>query len=163
MHINFLALDFDKTIIDIHTGGRFPGTVAELSLHLRPMFFHLISAAHAAGIKIAVVTFSPQVEQISHVLETHFEEFSHEILIRGRDRSWSYEGNGMEEGKQPFMASAVEELESKYSDLNINKDTTVLVDDDPDNIRCAISDGVRALLLNPDQSHGLLDDILRMP
>jgi len=162
LRINFLALDFDQTVIDIHTAGRFTGTISELSSHLRPMFFHLISAAYNAGIKVAIVTFSPQVKQISHVLEMNFPDWSHEILIRGRDRSWSYEGNGMKKGKQPYMASAVEELETLY-DLEINKNTSLLVDDDPDNIQCALEDGVRALLLIPDESHLVLDDILSMP
>ena len=101
--INFLALDFDKTVIDIHTGGRFSGPVSELSSHVRPIFSNLVNAAHEAGIKLAIVTFSPQVEQIQEVLEMHFS-FAHEIIIRGRDRSWQYEGSGMKDGKQPFLA-----------------------------------------------------------
>ncbi len=58
--INFLALDFDQTVIDIHTGGRFTGSSSELASHVRPIFSSLVNAAHEAGIKIAIVTFSPQ-------------------------------------------------------------------------------------------------------
>eukprot|EP00558_Chaetoceros_sp_UNC1202_P010071 CAMPEP_0197240970 /NCGR_PEP_ID=MMETSP1429-20130617/7134_1 /TAXON_ID=49237 /ORGANISM="Chaetoceros sp., Strain UNC1202" /LENGTH=184 /DNA_ID=CAMNT_0042700723 /DNA_START=21 /DNA_END=575 /DNA_ORIENTATION=- len=161
--INFLALDFDQTVIDIHTGGRFKGTIPELSSHVRPMFSHLISSAHAAGIKIAIVTFSPQTQHIAQVLETLFPEFAHDIVIRGRDHSFLYEGNGMKKGKQPFMASAVEELLTKNTKMMITKNTTLLVDDDPRNIRLALKDGVRAILLNPDRSSLLIGDILDMP
>lgn len=161
--INFLALDFDQTVIDIHTGGRFTGTVAELASHVRPIFAQLINSAHEVGIKIAIVTFSPQVDHIQDVLETHFTSFAHEIIIRGRDRSWHYEGSGMKEGKQPFMASAVEELITKYPDLNITKKTTLLVDDDPSNIKMALNDGVRGILFNPRRSGNLIGDIMSIP
>ena len=160
-NINFLALDFDQTIIDIHTGGRFSGTASELASHVRPLFLHLISETHNAGIQVAVVTFSPQTKQIADVLDIHFPSFAHDIVIRGRDRSWDYVGNGMKEGKQPFMASAVEELHTK-GDLEITKNTTLLVDDDPNNIQLALKDGVRGILLNPKKSHLLLGDILKM-
>jgi len=161
LNVNFLALDFDQTIIDIHTGGRFSGTASELATHVRPMFFHLISASHKVGIQLAVVTFSPQTEQIAHVLDIHFPAFAHEIVIRGRDRTWDYVGNGMKEGKQPYMSSAAEELQAK-SELDITRNTTLLVDDDPNNIHMALKDGVRGILLNPRKSHLLLQDILKM-
>lgn len=31
VQINFLAIDFDQTMINIHTGGRWKGTTAELN------------------------------------------------------------------------------------------------------------------------------------
>mmetsp|Transcript_15952 Transcript_15952/g.30087 ORF Transcript_15952/g.30087 Transcript_15952/m.30087 type:complete len:186 (+) Transcript_15952:252-809(+) len=161
--INFLALDFDLTMIDIHTGGRFKGTIAQLSSHVRPMFIQLIHAANARGIKIAMVTFSPQTRQIANVLEYLFPEFAHEIVIRGRDGSFVYEGNGMKDGKQAYMASAVEELLTKFADMNITKRTTLLIDDDDNNIRLALKDGVRGILLDPNQSYLLIGDILEMP
>jgi len=158
-----LALDFDQTILDIHTGGRFKGTTTELSTHVRPLFAQLIRTAHEKGIHIAIVTFSPQVQHIAHVLEILFPDFAHEILIRGRDKSFHYEGNGMKHGKQPYMASAVEELMTKDDTLVITRKTTLLIDDDPDNIELALQDGVRGILLNPDRSHLLIGDILDMP
>jgi hypothetical protein len=85
--------------------------------------------------------------------------------VRGRDRTWHYEGNGMTAGKQPFMASAVEELVRKAgSDVEIQRCTTLLIDDDPDNIRIALNDGVRGILFNPrcSQIH-LLDVLQAMP
>lgn len=157
-------MDFDKTFIDVHTGGRFKGTLAELSSCVRPMFIHLFKAAHSKGIKIAIVTFSPQTRHISDVLEIHFAEFAHEIVIRGRDNTWKYEGNGMRNGKQEFMASAAEELLNKYGQtMEITKKTTLLLDDDDANIELALKDGVRAIWINPDRSYLLIGDILDMP
>ena len=156
-------MDFDQTVIDIHTGGRFPGTSSELATHVRPLFSQLIKLAHGAGMRISIVTFSPQVDIIQEVLEIHFAAFAHEIIIRGRDRSWNYEGNGMKSGKQPFMASAVEEFLTKNPDVVITKRTTLLVDDDPSNIQKSLDDGVRGILFNPRRSNNLIGDILSMP
>jgi hypothetical protein len=48
--VNFLALDFDLTIIDVHTGGRWPGTPADLRRRIRPLFNLLIPAAISNGL-----------------------------------------------------------------------------------------------------------------
>lgn len=49
VQVNFLALDFDLTILDIHTSGRWPGTPEQLTQRIRPFFQALIPAAVAAG------------------------------------------------------------------------------------------------------------------
>lgn len=64
-----LALDFDLTVIDIHTGGAWQGTAEELATHVRPLFKHLILAACEANMSVAIVTFSPQVPMIRAVLQ----------------------------------------------------------------------------------------------
>lgn len=49
MQVNFLALDFDLTILDIHTSGRWPGTPEQLTQRIRPFFQALIPVAVAEG------------------------------------------------------------------------------------------------------------------
>jgi len=49
LNINFLALDFDLTVLNIHTGGRWGGSAEELSQHIRPFFYHLIQLAVSSG------------------------------------------------------------------------------------------------------------------
>ncbi|GFH56209.1 hypothetical protein CTEN210_12685 [Chaetoceros tenuissimus] len=159
--INFLAVDFDQTMIDIHTGGRWKGTSSELATHVRPVFIELLKLANAQKMQIAIVTFSHQTQIISEVLETHFS-FAQDIVIRARDNTWWYEGNGMTEGKQPYMASAVEELSSKNPEVKIEKNTTLLIDDDFKNIELAGSDGVRGVHVIPEQTHLILQDILEL-
>lgn len=162
LKINFLALDFDLTTIDVHTGGKWEGTTDELVSHIRPIFARLILDTHAAGIAIAIVTFSPQTRRITEVLERAFPEFGGSIPIRGRDRSWTYEGQGSKEGKQHHMASAAEELMGSRPGVHITKDSTLLIDDDANNVRIALHDHVRAVWLNPNRHHRVLDDIGRM-
>lgn len=160
--ITFLALDFDQTILDTHTGGNWKGTAEELADHVRPMFRHLIPAALDEGIYVAVVTFSGQTELVRQVLETITDKAG-EIPIRGGfpGRTFVYEGQGSTHGKQAHMASAVEELEERHKSkgLEVTKENTVLIDDDAKNIRFAFQHGTRAIWLNPNKSSELLKDM----
>ena len=112
-----------------------------------------------SGIKVAIVTFSPQVSHILDVLETTFPDISGSIPIRGDDRSWSYEGSGSKRGKQSHMASAAEELLTIHSNIDITRNTTLLIDDDTDNIEIALNEGVRAIWFNPTNPIRLLQDL----
>ena len=163
LEINFLAIDFDQTILDVHTGGQWKGTLDELLPHVRPVFTQLIRAAVDANIKVAVVTFSPQIKIIRGVLD-HIVgiEVSQGIPIRGGDRSWQYKGGGSKKGKQSHMASAVEELETHNKDLEVTKSTTLLLDDDANNIRHALVDHTRAIWFNPKKPNDLLKDITKL-
>jgi hypothetical protein len=147
--INFLAIDFDLTIVNIHTGGKWSGTVEELASHIRGFFKYLIPAAILSGIHVAVVTFSPQVGIIAAVLRHAFPDQASKIPIRGNDGTWQYLGRGSPDGKQPYMASAAEELALRHS-ANITRDSTVLIDDDRNNIETALRHEVRAVWLNPE-------------
>lgn len=161
-NINFLAIDFDQTFIDIHTGGHWPGTSEELLLHVRPEFRDLVLSAIAHDIRVAIVTFSRQASLIRRVLEASVGvEVASKIPIRGGDRSWSYEGVGSQDGKQAHMASAVEELEQN-GEIDISKATTLLIDDDKRNVQIALQDGVRAIWFRPHKPHHLLQDLAKL-
>lgn len=159
LEINFVAVDFDKTIIDVHTGGRWNGTPEELVPHVRPEFKQLLPALLANQICVAIVTFSPQTKMIQRILESIVgPDHIGRIPIRGGDKSWTYNGQGSKHGKQAHMASAVEELEHDDS-IRITRETTVLIDDDVNNIRHALRNGVRGVWLNPDKPHHLFREL----
>ena len=159
LEINFVAVDFDQTIIDVHTGGRWSGTPEELVPHVRPEFKQLLPALLHNQICVAVVTFSPQTSMIQRILESVVgPEHIGRIPIRGGDKTWTYNGEGSKHGKQAHMASAVEELEQDGS-IRISRATTVLIDDDVNNIRHALRNGTRGVWLNPDKPHRLFKDL----
>ena len=192
LQINCLAIDFDQTLIDIHTGGRYEGAAEELFPHVRFELRHLISKCLQPTngrdpIHICIVTFSPQISLIRKVLEylllqesppcgqssapppTHesYQDsqerrlaLANAIPIRGGDRSWNYVGAGSMERKQPFIASAVEELAHQHPSVTITKASTLLIDDDRKNVKVALQDGTRAVWFNPDKPHHLLRDII---
>ena len=149
--INFLAIDFDLTLITEHTLGRWCGTIPDLAETVRPLFRVLVPMAMDRDISVAIVTFSPQVPVVLGVIRTVFPDYESRILIRGNDKSWEYTGNGAREGKQSHMASAAEELASSSPGLVITRNSTLLIDDDVNNIRIALANRVRAVRLLPDQ------------
>jgi hypothetical protein len=166
VNVNFLAIDFDQTMIDVHTGGVWSGTSNELAPHVRPIFTDLVSAALSSGnIHVAIVTFSKQPALIKSVLEKVLgPDVAAKIVVRGGDKSWKYEGSGSMEGKQPHMASAVEELLHihKSSNVEITKATTLLIDDDKRNIRIALQDGVRAIWFCPNQPQQFYSNLISL-
>ena len=162
--VNFLAIDFDQTMIDIHTGGRWQGTALELTEHMRPVFLHLVPAATNRNIRIAICTFSGQTKHIREVMENAFPNIAELIVIRGNDQTWEYHGNGFKMGKQEHMASAAEELLAKpaLGVSDVSKATTLLIDDDPKNIRMSLKDRTRAIWFNPREPDDLFDNILQL-
>ena len=64
-----IAIDFDATIIQVHTYGRWTGGAAALAAHVRPVFAALLRAAVPMdNVTVAVVTFSGQIAVIRDVL-----------------------------------------------------------------------------------------------
>jgi len=143
--INLIAIDFDLTLVSIHTGGRWQATIPELTAKIRPFLYHLVRIALNNEIMVAIVTFSPQVGVIREVLQNAFPDHSEKIPIRGNDDSW---GKGGMKDKQNYIASASEELQ-RLNNVVIRKDTTLLLDDDANNIKAAIEDSTYAIHLDP--------------
>lgn len=164
VHVNLLAIDFDYTFIDIHTRGNWPGQAIDLVPHARPDLCRLIAAALSTGnIHVAIVTFSRQPAMVKQVLEGALGlEMAEKIPVRANDHSWQYSGAGSRDGKQAYMASAVEELLRRNEGVEITKSSTLLIDDDEANIRLAIDDGVRAVWFCPKKPHRLLQDLLNL-
>lgn len=158
-----MAVDFDQTLVSLHTGGAWKATGPELAKYVRPTFQHFLSETMASGIHVAIVTYTPQTDLVREVLELSFgEQKGSSLPIRGNDGSWTYNGKGTMAGKQPHMTSAVEELEQVHEGLDVTKQSTVLIDDDGSNIRTALAEGVRGVWLNPDNGRRILKDIIRL-
>ncbi len=66
--IKVLALDFDKTIVDIHTAGFWRQGTQKLADRVRPCFEALIRAALPTQLHVCVVTYSMQPNLIRDVL-----------------------------------------------------------------------------------------------
>jgi|ERR1719181_406622 hypothetical protein len=120
-----------------------------------------MNEAMDAGIHVAIVTLSPQVPLISAVLQLIFPASCDMIPIRGSDGNWFYAGQGSLEGKQPHLASAVEELTHCHS-AQINRRTSLLIDDDAKNVSRALDNGVNAILFCPADSLCLRRGILAL-
>jgi len=160
-NINFLAIDFDLTLICEHTGGKWGGGGHDLAMKVRPLFKLLVPLAMQNDILVAIVTFSPQTRLIAEVLQHVFPEFANKIPIRGEDKSWEYLGGGSTEGKQAHMASAAEDL-SQINSVKITRNSTLLIDDDGNNIRVALANKVRAIRLDPNNTSSTIAGLIAL-
>lgn len=128
---------------------KYNGTEQELVKSVRPMFRHLVPLALSRGILVSIVTFSPQTELIGETLKLQFPDSHAQLVIRGNDNSWQYVGLGSTAGKQAHMASAAHELSAKHG-VDITRKSTLLIDDDINNIRAALKNKTPAVLFRPN-------------
>jgi hypothetical protein len=158
-NIHLVAFDFDMTIVNTHTGGRWEGTAEELAPHVRPSFQCYIAACLDRGLNVAIATFSTQTILIQFVLNATIlsstdlkgKRLYIEIPVFGGDLRLP----GYRKGKQSQLYAAREWARSKRLsasgiDDNVRVRNTILIDDDPDNIRIALQDGYRTIHYDPD-------------
>lgn len=68
-NLKIIALDFDQTIVSIHTSGFWRESAEKLAEYVRPSFQYLITELlKNENLCIAIVTFSPQKDLIKDVL-----------------------------------------------------------------------------------------------
>jgi hypothetical protein len=84
--------------------------------------------------------------QMNHVFG---EDLAGRIPIKTSDREGGCRGHT--DGKQKHLASAAEELKSIKKGLEITRNTTLLIDDDGQNITIALDSQVRAIWFNPHE------------
>lgn len=152
------------TLISEHTSGKWEGSPNDLAFKVRPFFLVFIPLCLANSIRVAIVTFSPQVKLITDLLHQVFGDQAELIPVRGEDCSWGYRGGGCCEGKQKHIASAAEELvvSNALSGLKITRASTLLIDDDLKNVFVALDAGTRAVLCDPANIRKMTEDLLVM-
>jgi hypothetical protein len=210
--INFVAIDFDKTLVSIHTFGTWPGSAPDLSTKVRSFFREFVPLIMARDISVAIVTFSAQVNLIKQVIHIIFPDLAAKIPVRGHDQSWVYQGEGATDGKQKHMASAAEDINIMYVNENkanghasahrhsdgsarlgksrgsgggniyltdvdagslepygegegggrITRATTLLIDDDSNNIHAALRNKTRAVHCDPENHRNMIEDLLSL-
>ncbi|KAL3939913.1 MAG: hypothetical protein SGBAC_005443 [Bacillariaceae sp.] len=171
--IQLLAFDFDQTIIDIHTGGNWDGSAEELIPHIRPIMYQLIQAAVAtkttvadgSSMEVAIVTFSGQTDLIENVMD-HIvggaPGAKRNIPVYGAYCCSQYHGPGSTDGKQAHISRTIQEL-SRVAGTKFQKSTTVLIDDDRNNVKYAELDSTRAVWFHPEEPGLLLlQELLRL-
>lgn len=104
--VRVLSIDFDATIIQVHTYGAWRGTAEELSMHVRPVFVSILKQALAfldnGLLYVSVVTFSSQAKLIRKVLSIVLgnDELAKKIIIRCNDFKWDWPSGFEQAGKQ---------------------------------------------------------------
>jgi hypothetical protein len=88
--VRLLVLDFDQTLVSLHTRGKWSGLGNELGKHVRPFFLELVPVALRKGLAVSVATLSPQRRVVQHALAEAFgPTVARQILVRCLDGSWT--------------------------------------------------------------------------
>jgi hypothetical protein len=77
-NIKLIAIDFDKTLLSIHTNGYYHGTVDNLLEHIRSTFYYFIqeildSPSFSQTLHLCIVSFSSQEQLIQKLLQSAFK------------------------------------------------------------------------------------------
>jgi len=133
--VQMLAIDFDQTFVDCHTGGDWSRGPEALARHVRDFVPDLLVEASRRGLHVCIATFSPQTDLIRQVVEiTLPADLSSKMVIKGNDRVWELPRGC--EGKQAHLAAAAQEFG------HISMEQICLIDDDNRNIAFARRNGV---------------------
>merc|ERR1719231_1466626 len=158
MNVKLLAIDFDLTLISMHTGGRWWGSAETLARSLRPVFKTIVPYAMSLGIEVAICTMSQQAHLVSRVLQLSMPRDcdTGKIAVRGGEKGRLVREDGdldsvLVEGscKQRHIASVVQARLAR-GDSNLQPHEVLLIDDDTMNIQEALENGTRGLLFSPD-------------
>ena len=81
--VRLLALDWDLTVLNTHTRGRWINSSVDLAAHVRPAMRNLILAAMEAQLPVSIVTFSTQNQLIQDTLQHALHPFdASSIFVR---------------------------------------------------------------------------------
>lgn len=151
--IRVLAIDFDLTMVSMHTGGRWWGSVEVLARNVRPLFKTIVPLALEAGIEVCIVTNSAQTTLISKVLKRAMPCDTSKIRIRGGEKSVLVTETGdmdtanvQGSRKNRHIASVLSAREGAA----VVPHEVLLIDDDELNVAEALEHGLRAVVFSPD-------------
>lgn len=173
--IKMLALDWDMTIVSVHTLGKWSGSVRELARKVRPCMRSLLEAVLLdKTIVVTITTFSPQARLIRQALDlalAHSDTSSIHIICSGHDldlvptaelhksfpRIQSEDTkNLIDTGKLPHLHSAISKYPAWVTGMGVSGGSRgrlrpgeiVLIDDDVYNIELAHRCGVVGVHMN---------------
>jgi hypothetical protein len=165
-NVRLLCIDFDQTLVRMHTNGCYEGPVDELAQSVRQLFAELIQIAVSAGTAVSIVTFSPQAQLIREVLHRVLPPgITEQVLLRTTDpaESWSAVAGlpARGSGKLHHMASSWEAA-GLGPGRSCEWGSVLLIDDDRRNVERAVEWGARTAWFRPDVAGAeqlLLDDL----
>lgn len=161
-----VCIDFDATFVAVHTGGAWARPARELAPHARGFFLALVPALLRLRMRVAIVTFSPQVALIAEVLALCFPPpVAGQLILRGDTNAWTLAAADAQaflplwpaggdhspldrRFKLPFLISAARQAATDRGEPVCSQDT-VLIDDDAANVRLAVDCGVLGLFFDP--------------
>ncbi len=160
--VRLLVLDFDQTLVSLHTHGKWSGPGYELGKHVRPFFLELVPVALRKGLAVSVATLSPQRRVVQHALAEAFgPTVARQILVRCLDGSWTPAleceipeswRHCSRRGKAEHVLSVVSKIYAARSESGgeeglIEPGNVCIIDDDVMTVKQARLDGMAAFVI----------------
>lgn len=158
--VRLLALDWDLTVISLHTNSQWFGPATELAKFIRKPFRKLINAAIKISLPVAVCTFSEQTDLICLTLKCAFPKAPPIPVFGNGGDSWKccdgmmnsfYRAGWCRQGKLPHVCAAAADVDEQFpAKLPMSTNEVVLVDDDMNNVKIARLHKIRSFFLQPE-------------
>ena len=163
--IKVLAIDFDQTLINIHTEGMWWRDNESIVPYIRPQFRALIvevlknhnDSSDRSNLTIAIVSFSSQVNVIRAVLQDILDQAAKDLEDCGGGLPTSADQIQVQAFMPRFFM--VKGKQEHLENLKCSLHEVLLIDDSQLNILIALHHGVRAIWFNPDHPNELWDDL----
>ncbi|XP_033747488.1 uncharacterized protein LOC117332620 [Pecten maximus] len=159
--IRLLAVDFDETLISIHSGGCWKDSAEKLSQHVRPCVRDLMEEALQRNVNVCIVTYFTQPWIIREMLKLVFKRDVEKIYVQANTAEFREKNKHQILGKEAHLAAVCTELYNQKHVI-IKPEEIILFDDDMDNIDTAIQFGHWAVAVKDDISYLSFDDFSRM-
>jgi len=164
--VRLVCIDFDDTLLSIHTNGRWDGDPIELSNYIRPVFVKLIRSCVKKNIHVAIVTFSPQEQTIRICLEHYFKDILHHIHIRTNNMDNKPNKTFCKllkkklvlKRKVPMILSVCNDIYYRTGEIIYPKHT-LLIDDDLNNIKVAKKSGYKTYHFSNNSDVKIISDL----
>lgn len=157
--VKVILIDFDNTLVSLHTAGSFHGPVSVLTDSIRPIFKELIQYAQANGVKMAVASFSTQPCLIKQALL--LGGISGVDVLAGRRQVYLVCGETQDTLKPTLVADQVKgphkmkHLSAACELFQVDRSEVLLIDDDKPNVQQCQLDGAEAVWFDPDSPYKL--------
>jgi hypothetical protein len=156
--VKLLAIDFDLTMISMHTGGRWWGSAETLARSVRPVWKTIVPYAMSMGLEVCVATMSQQTHLVANVLRLSMGQWidTTKIAVRGGEKGRLVNEHGdldtadVEGSRKQKHIKSVLQSRVARGDSALLVHQVMLIDDDALNIEEALEQGTRALLFSPD-------------
>lgn len=164
--IKLICIDFDNTLISIHTYGKWNDNPKKLVKYVRPIFIKFIKKCLQRKINIAIVSFSPQEQVIRIVLNSIFGKQSKKILIKTTNQKYKPDKIFCKinrkklilKRKVPMILSVCNKIYKKKK-ITIMPPQILLIDDDYNNINIAKKSGFKTYLFNKYSEKNIMNDL----
>ena len=149
-NIKLICIDFDNTLVSVHTYGKWDESASQLSNYVRPDIEQLINKCLKQNIHVGIVTYSSQHELVNNVLEIVFGQNANKIFVRTSDMKYNFKNSFCStlikqnelkmERKIPMIVSIMFDIYNNTNKL-IPVKSVLLIDDDWNNIKTAKNAG----------------------